>query len=135
MAALAIMEEEMRRWSMLLAAVGLATLATAPAVAAEMMMKKGETVMMMPNGRIDRVMHTDKMMSDGWLRRDDDGRRRQDVHDERHEDVKRQDGLRYTLSKTVSERDSARRNSQGLVPRMELRHDAPLTELASGPSS
>ncbi|MCX5578064.1 hypothetical protein [Kaistia terrae] len=58
----------MRRWSILLAAVGLATLATAPAVAAEMMMKKGETVMMMPNGRIDRVMHTDKMMSETMMK-------------------------------------------------------------------
>ncbi|MBN9058694.1 MULTISPECIES: hypothetical protein [Kaistia] len=58
----------MRRWSMVLAAAALATAATAPAFAAETMMRKGETVMMMPNGQMARMMHTDKAMTDAMMK-------------------------------------------------------------------
>lgn len=58
----------MRRWSMVLAAAGLATVAASPAFAAETMMRKGETVMMMPNGAMARMMHTDKAMADAMMK-------------------------------------------------------------------
>lgn len=58
----------MHKWSMLLAVAGLATVAAAPAFAAGGMMKKGETVMVMPDGRMDRMMHTDKMMTDAMMK-------------------------------------------------------------------
>jgi len=58
----------MRRWSMVLAATGLATVAASPAFAAETMMRKGETVMMMPNGAMARMMHTDKAMTDAMMK-------------------------------------------------------------------
>lgn len=58
----------MRRWSMVLAAAALATVAAAPAFAAETMMRKGETVMMMPNGQMARMMHTDKAMTDAMMK-------------------------------------------------------------------
>ncbi|WP_201400486.1 hypothetical protein [Kaistia sp. 32K] len=59
----------MRAWSMVMAVAGLATVAASPAFAADaMMMKKGETVMMMPDGHMGRMAHTDKMMTDAMMK-------------------------------------------------------------------
>lgn len=56
----------MSKWSVVLTAACLTAVATSPALAE--MMKKGETVMMMPDGRVARMMHTDKQVTDAMMK-------------------------------------------------------------------
>ena len=99
------------------------TAISVPALAEEMMMKKGEAMMMMPDGKM-ATMPMDKDDDDGddegrqahgSLHGHGDGRRRQDGHNDGHEDVERHDGLRFD-DEEIKRRFPSRSNAAGGRP-------------------